>query len=249
MSDQSLADAPSPIAGRALLVTSDAALAQQLKNGMRKFAVTAETCSESAIAGNLINTRKFEAIVVDLTVGQVPFAVAFLEKVRQSPSNHHCVTLAVADPEVEARVKSNFVLHKPLTEDNLAATLKAALDLIVRDYRRYFRCPVAIPVTLAADHAIEFSCETLNISEGGVALNIPVALKRDSRVRLLFTLPDQSTSFDVEAKVCWCDNRAHAGLEFEAMPPEDQQRLQAWLSRVIEKGMPEPIARFPEKQK
>jgi hypothetical protein len=248
MTNHSLSAVPTPIVGRALLVTSDASLAQQLKNGMSKFAISAETCSEPAIAGNLVHTRKFEAIVVDLTIGQLTFAVGFLEKVRQSPSNHHSVTFAISDPEIEVRVKSNFVLHKPLTEANLAGTLKAALGLIIRDYRRYFRCPVAIPVRLKTEDAVEAICETLNISEGGVALTVPVILKPDSRVKLHFSLPEERNPFWLDAEVCWFDNKGRAGLQFGEVSSEDQQRLQSWLSRTIEKGLPDSVARFFKKE-
>jgi hypothetical protein len=245
MNNRSASLAPSPIVGRALLVTSDAAVAQQLKSGLSKFAISVEICPEPAAAGPLINTRKFEAIVVDLIGGE--FALDFFEKVRLSPSNQNSVTFAVADPKVEVRVKSNFVLHKPLTEAALAGTLKAALGLIIRDYRRYFRCPVAIPVTVKTE-ATEVACETLNISEGGLALTTIVVLNPNSRARLRFSLPEESIPFDLEAEVCWCDNKGRAGLEFWEMSPEDRQRLQAWLSRTIEKGLPDSVARFFEKQ-
>ena len=236
-----------PIAGRALLVSNDSAVVGQLTNGMEQFAITADVCTDLAKALSLINTRKFEAIVVDFGFGEE--VAHILERVRISPSNQNSVTFGLVDPSVrpEPRVQPNFVMAKPLTDSLVGSTLKAALGLIIRDYRRYFRCPVAVPALIQIDSTAEFGCRMVNISEGGLAINTLVTLKPGGVVRVQFTLPGEPTAFDIEAETCWCDNKGRAGLHFRSVSADQRLLLQGWLSQMIEQGLPEPVARLFQK--
>jgi hypothetical protein len=102
-----------------------------------------------------------------------------LEQIRLSPSHQNSVTFAVVDSHVHAadfRVQPNFVMQKPLTDSLIGTTLKVALGLIIRDYRRYFRCTLGVPVGLEVDGTAEIRCDMMNISEGGLAVNTLVVL-------------------------------------------------------------------------
>jgi PilZ domain len=247
MSSRSASPSPSPIVGRALLVSNDSTAVEQLTNAMQQFAITVDLCSELGTAASLINTRKFEAIVVDLTLDErIPH---LLERIRLSPANQHSVTFALANshPQASFQVQSNFVMQKPLTDNLIASTLKAVLGQIIRDYRRYFRCPVTAPVIIQIDSKAQIPCEMLNISEGGLAINTMVSFKPGAAVRAQFTLPDEPTAFEIDAEICWCDNIGRAGLQFRLISSDRRLVLQAWLSRRIEQGLPEPIARWFQK--
>src|ERR1700752_5356014 len=86
---------PAPIVGRALLVSNDSTIVEQLTRGLQRFAISTDVCSDLVTAASLINTRKFEAIVVDLASGEHVLPV--LERIRSSPSNQNSVTFAVVD--------------------------------------------------------------------------------------------------------------------------------------------------------
>jgi hypothetical protein len=94
------------------------------------------------------------------------------------------------------------------------------------------------------DNAGELICETLNISEGGMAVHTSIALKLGAGAKVQFALPGEPTAFNLEAEICWCDNKGRAGLQFRSRSPEQQALLQAWLSRKIEQGLPEAVARL-----
>lgn len=247
MSSRGVPPPPPPIVGRALLVSNDSTVVGQLTSGMQQFAITADVCPDLATAASLINTRKFEAIVVDLALGEQVAHV--LERIRLSPSNQNSVTFALVDScaRTESRVQPNFIMQKPLTDSLVGSTLKAALGLIIRDYRRYFRCPVAVPVVIQIDSTAQVPCEMINISEGGLAVNTLVTFKPGAPVRIQFTLPDEPPAFDIAAEICWCDNKGRAGLHFRSVSPEQKLLLQGWLSHRIEQGLPEPVARLFQK--
>lgn len=228
-------------------MSNDSTVVGQLKSGMQQFAITADVCPDLATAASLINTRKFEAIVVDLALGEQVAHV--LERIRLSPSNQNSVTFALVDScaRTESRVQPNFIMQKPLTDRLVGSTLKAALGLIIRDYRRYFRCPVAVPVVIQIDSRAKIPCEMMNISEGGLAVNTLVTFRPGAAVRIQFTLPDEPTALDIAAEICWCDNKGRAGLHFRSVSSEQQLLLQGWLSHRIEQGLPEPVARLFQK--
>lgn len=241
---------PSPvpaIVGRALLVSNDSIVIGQLQSGMQRFAIAAEVCPDLPTAASLINTRKFEAIVVDLGLGEQSKHI--LELVRLSPSNQNSVTFAVADSEVAADTKfqPNFIIAKPLTESLIGSLLKAALGLIIQDYRRYFRCPLTVPVRIRLESMAEIPCEMMNISEGGLAVTTEVRFQPGARVTAEFTLPGEATNFSLDAEICWCDNKGRAGLHLRSVSPEQRRLLQIWLSQKIEQGIPEPVARLFQK--
>lgn len=247
LSSQTIPHALPPIVGRALLVSNDPTVVVQLTSAMQQFAIAADVCSDLITAASLINTRKFEAIVVDLGLGDQ--AVHIFERIRLSPSNGNSVTFAIVDSSSGAdfKVQPNFVLPKPLSEALIGSILKPALGLIIRDYRQYFRCPVTVPVLLRIDGKAQIPCEMMNISEGGLAVKTTVTFDPGTPVKAEFTLPVESTAFDIGAEICWCDKKGRAGAHFRGISSEQKALLQDWLSRKIEQGIPEPVARLFQK--
>ena len=247
MSNPASLPALHPIVGRALLVSNDSNVIRQLNNSMQQFAIAADICRDLATAANLINIRKFEAIVVDLALGEQGIDV--LERIRRSPSNQNSVTFAVVDSDgvADAKFQPNFIIAKPLTEDLIGSVLKAALGLIIRDYRRYFRCPLVVPVLIRLEGMAKVPCTMMNISEGGLAVNTVVHFNPGTAVKVEFTLPGKPTAFALDAEICWCDGKGLAGLHFRPASLEHRQRLQSWLSEKIEEGIPEPMARLFQK--
>jgi hypothetical protein len=66
---------------------------------------------------------------------------------------------------------SMFKFVRPLSIDSVSLTLKAAYGLIVRERRRYFRCPIAVGSTLRTTEFAEIKSETVTIGEGGMGLS------------------------------------------------------------------------------
>ena len=247
LSSETIPHALPPIVGRALLVSNETTVVVQLTNGMQQFAIGVDVCPDLLTAAGLINTRKFEVIVVDLGLNDQ--AAHIFERIRLSPSNGNSVTFAIMDSSSreDLKVQPTFVLSKPLTEASIGSVLKPALGLIIRDYRRYFRCPVTIPVLLQIDGKAQIPCEMMNISEGGLAVKTPATFNPGSPVRVEFTLPSEPKAFDIGAEICWCDKKGRAGMHFRGISPEQKTLLQNWLSRKIEQGIPEPVARLFQK--
>ncbi len=226
--------------GRVLLICNDSTAIQQVAEGMQQFAIVTEVSNEASAALRLLNRQKFEAVIVDLGLGQ---AGEILEQVRLSPSNRTAVTFAITDPRkpVSLEVQPNFVMEKPVSAVSVERTLKAAFGLIVRERRRSFRCPTAISAVILTNGQAA-NCHLENISEGGMAINDTPALKPGVQVKILFTLPGRHDRFTVESEVCWCDEKGRAGLRTLIIPSEQRSVLQNWLGARLEEDLPESVA-------
>ncbi len=229
--------------GLALLVSADPATIQQFSLALRELSISPDACQDAASAGLLLKCRKFNAVIVDLQLGEQSGHV--LDEARLSPSNRTAVTFGIGDNDAEVtsafRKKSQFVFERPLSAQSIHKTLKSAYGLILRERRRYFRYPVSIPVIIRSESMQEVRCFSLNISAGGMALSTQVPLLPGESVRVQFTLPDHTAHLLAESTICW-SKTGNLGVRFVSISDEQKAELQAWLSQKLEERLPESVA-------
>ncbi|MGA6988552.1 MAG: PilZ domain-containing protein [Terriglobales bacterium] len=237
------APAASAAIASALLISDNVATIEQLRASMEHYAMSQEVCAEVPAALALLNQRKFEAVIVDLHLaGQ---ANAVLEKVRRSPSNRTAVIFTVSENDAETssafKAGSNFVLRKPLSPTSVDRGFRVAYGLILRERRRYFRCPVKIPVAIHIPGMPEAHGQTLNISENGIAIATSVSVLPGVKVQVHFALPGDELRFVVEATICW-SKESYLGLQFCSVSPRLSAVLQEWLLQKLEESFPQSLA-------
>jgi diguanylate cyclase (GGDEF)-like protein/PAS domain S-box-containing protein len=229
--------------GLALLVSADPVTIQQFSLALRELSISPDACQDAASAGLLLESRKFDAVIVDLQLGEQSGHI--LDEARLSPSNRTAVTFGIGDddPKVTSAVrkKSQFVFERPLSAQSIHKTLKPAYGLILRERRRYFRYPVSIPVIIRSESMQEVWCNSVNISGGGMALSTQVPLLPGESVRVQFTLPDHTVPFFAESTICW-SKTGHLGVRFVSISDEQKSELQVWLSQKLEETLPEFVA-------
>ena len=239
-------DAASPKpTGTALVISEDAAAIEQLTAPLRQFAITLRVCPDIDQATDLLGSRKFEAVIVDLILGYR--AMRLLQQVHESPSNRTAVTFAITSSREEAGLAlqrgAHFLLERPLSAESLSHTVRAAYGSILRERRRYFRYPITAPILVRRSGNPQLPGQMMNISERGLALKTPVSLSVGSEATLQFVLPDLSVPITAEAKVCWSNALGHAGLQFVALSGEASGKLSAWLANRLEEQLPKHVAR------
>ncbi len=229
--------------GTALVVSVDSGAIAQVRESLQQLAMSTQACPEVSAALCLLARQKFEAVLVDLSLGE---ATKVFEQVRLSSANRTAVTFALSTNKEEAgaafKSGSNFVLQRPLNPDSVTQTFKAAYGLIVREKRRYFRYPVVVPAVIEPEGASRLSGETVNVSEHGIALSLPVPLAVGVEGRVQFTLPDLQFPIAAGSRVCWSNQNGQAGLCFVSVAASDQSELQHWLARRLEQQLPESVA-------
>ena len=227
----------------ALLVSADPITIEQFNHALQELSISPDVCQEAPASIRLLNCRKYDAVIVDLQLGEQSGRV--LEEVRLSPSNRTAVTFAIGGSDAEAtavfRKKAAFVFEKPLSAQSIRSTLKPAFGLILRERRRYFRYPVAIPVTILRQSMPEICCYSVNISEQGMAMSTSVPFTAGDNVRVQFTLPHHKVPFLAESTICWWKT-GHLGVRFVSLSRKHQHELQNWLSEKLEETLPEFVA-------
>jgi DNA-binding NtrC family response regulator len=127
--------------GLALLVSTDPVAVRQFSHALQELSVSSDVCGEVPAAVGLLNRRKFEAVIVDLQLGEQSGMI--LDEVHLSSSNGTAVTFGISNNDADAtaalRKKSQFVFERPLSAESIHKTLKPAYGLILRERRRYFR--------------------------------------------------------------------------------------------------------------
>ena len=200
--------------GNTLLVSADPVTIQQFSHALQEWSISPAVCREVPAAVGLLNRRKFDAVIVDFQLGEQ--ACLILDEVRLSPSNRKAVTFAINGSDAEGtafRKTSEFVFERPLSAKSIRSTLRPAYGLILRERRRYFRCPVAIPVAILRRAKPDVRCSSVNISEGGMALSTFVPVSPGEKVNVEFNLAGHEVPFLAESMICWLKT-GQIGLRF-----------------------------------
>jgi CheY-like chemotaxis protein len=226
---------------KALLVSADIQTIDLLCYYMGKLAMHVDVCSDFASAARKLCHAKYEAIVVDFK--DATAALDLLKKSREMTSHKAAVVIAILNANDEMpsafRAGASFVLVKPIPPAVLVRTLKVSYPLMVSERRRYFRCPVRIPVQVSGGSRADFMATSVNISELGIALTHSPALQVGDRVVLQLTLPGPPVSAKISAEVCWRNDEGNAGLEFVQVPVAVKEQLKSWLSGRLEESLQE----------
>jgi len=229
--------------GLALLVSADPLTIQQFSLALRELSISLDACQDAGTAARLLKSRKFDAVIVDLELRE--HSGNILDEARLSPSNRTAVTFGIGDNDAEVtsafRKKSQFIFERPLSPQSIRKTLKPAYGLILRERRRYFRCPVSIPVIIQRESGEEIRCSSVNISAGGMALSVHGTLVPGESVRIQCSLLDHETPFCAGSTLCW-SKTGHLGVRFVSMSDEHKSELQVWLSQKLEETLPESVA-------
>jgi hypothetical protein len=227
--------------GVALLVSNDPTTVHLLSEALQALSISPDVCHDLPAAEGLLTRRKFDAVMVDFQLGDQSGRI--LDKVRHSSSNGTAVTFAITDSAqgTAFQPSSAFVFERPLSATSIRRTLKPAYGLILRERRRYFRCPVEVPVTIQRQDMQELRCKSVNISGGGMAISTFVPLIPGEKVRVKFTLPDQTVPLLAESTICW-SKTGHLGVRFLSISDEHKSDLQTWLSQMLEKTLPPFVA-------
>ena len=227
--------------GKMLLASPSSLTMYQLAKSAHRFDMSVQVCTDVGTALALVKGQKFDAVTIDLSLGRD--AASILEETRQSPANRAAIAFAISStPEQSSaafHAGSSFVLERPLSMDTIRRTLHAAHGMILRERRRYFRCPVKVPASIRQEgSANQIFGETSDVSEGGMALHMLMPLKVGTDGMVQFTLPETFTLIRAEAKVIRCDDNGQAGVEFLALSDRDNSQLQQWVAKKFDDLLP-----------
>lgn len=218
----------------ALIVTNEAALSALFED------IAAELDIESHAGGNVgeigrrLDEGKYQAVLLDFDT--ISNAGEALKAVRKSRSNKGAVVFAVATEAVQRRrllrEGTHFLLRRPLDTTAIRRSLYAAHDMMMGEHRRYFRCTAKLEVLLTTSSGKSVQCSTVNVSQGGVAVQTDQPLTSGESLYVALKLPD---NFVVRGTgvVIWDDKHGKSGLSIQYSGPAMQKRLESWLDSKL----------------
>jgi len=176
---------------QSLLVSKDEQAVAVLTPILTGFGLGVHCCGYADALGRIAD-QKFDAVIVDY---DDPHSAALVlqNAYHASPGNN---TVSVALLSDKSKVRSvfgagaNFVLYKPMSEQQAEATLRAATALMKRERRRSFRVPVQIPLQLQVENGSEMEGILLDLSEDGLDLLAAQPLCPAANIRAYFCLPE-----------------------------------------------------------
>ncbi len=224
---------------RVLILSRNIDTVEVICAAAQKAMIQCEIVSDSETAVTRLSKEKFEGILFDFDV--LESCALCLELLRSSKSHQQAITFALVAETEQAkeatRLGIHFILRRPLDEAELRRTLRAAFPLLMRERRRYFRCPIVIPVLMDCAEGGRVVAKSINISEGGMALEGDVSISVGKKLVARFQLPGSEERVYLNASVCWKKQRV-MGIQFLNIPTYVLVRLQSWLSDRVEQTIP-----------
>ena len=132
---------------------------------------------------------------------------------------------------------SRRTLSRKLREyeiDTRGADGSAKLGVISEDQQKFFRASVNVSVTLKNAQGKELLVQAINLSTGGMGLDVvndPAGFA--GLVDVSFLLPDSEIVMQAKGRLVWAEAGGRAGLRFVVIEPALFEQLQHWTNRKM----------------
>jgi len=215
---------------QALLVTKDDDAAEILSRVLASFAVSVERFSEIEIALQRLGEQRFDGLIVDF---DEPETARHLLQSAYLCKPGAMITIALVRDEGTLREilqnGAKFILHKPVSAEQAAATLRAVTAMLRRERRRSFRVPVQAPVQVTVSTGEPLEGIMLDLSQTGMDVLVAQPLLPSALIALQFSLPDGSAEIDAHAEVAWANPNGQSGVRFVDLSESQAEHLKTWL--------------------
>lgn len=218
---------------KSLLLCSDEKIVRVLRRVLGDLEIDVELCPNSETALRKLTRQRFEAIVADLSDDG---ATEVLKSARNAPCNKQAVAVAIVEPIVGLKavfeIGAHFVLYKPVSIERAKSSFRAARALMKSERRRNARVSVQIPVVMRSPEAgANMKVNSVDLSEGGMAIALPGRRRPTGRWQLAFTLPGTPKELEISAEFAWEGSRSQGGLRFMQTSADAAFSLREWLKQ------------------
>ena len=212
----------------AVVISSDPSIVETVSQSLIRAEIRPAIFREVRTATECLFRKKVDAIVVDLHVDQ---AIPLLKELRNTPSNSRIPAFAVASNSFrEAFGLAHFTFEAPIHQPSFVRALRKAYPIMLRERYHYHRHAVELPVTVTNGSEAAFQGVSVNISEGGMALQSDVPFKKGDKLQLEFSLPQKLGAIKCRGEVVWTNTKQLIGLKFLSLKPPLQKLLSFWLA-------------------
>ncbi len=161
-----------------------------------------------------------------------------LRGAKASPVNQRALGIVLVESAIGLKggfeMGAHFVLHKPLAVERAKASFRAVRALMKRERRLQLRVAVEIPLECYGSG--QYKAKTLDLSEGGMAVQFSGRVMKEKSLRFSLDLPGMDGRLEVEGELAWEGNGHQAGVRFKNATEEQRNTIRQWLNTQL----PEP---------
>lgn len=215
---------------KSLLLSSDEKTVRILRRVLSDLEIGVEHCAAPDEALRRITRSRFEAIIVDSA--SVADAAGVLRAAQAAPVNKRALAIVLVESPVGLKggfdMGAHFVLHKPLAVERAKSSFRAVRALMRRERRLQMRVPVQVPVECQGVN--HYKARTLDLCEGGMALQFSRRVTNENTLRFTLELPGMAAKLEIVGELAWEGHDDQAGVRFKDATDEQRKALREWLS-------------------
>jgi DNA-binding response OmpR family regulator len=215
---------------KSLLLSSDEKTVRVLRRVLSDLEINVDHCSGLDDALRKITRTRFEAIIVD--AASVKESADLLRAAHAAPVNKRALAIVLVEPSLGLKggfeMGAHFVLHKPLAVERAKSSFRAVRALMRRERRLQLRVPIQVPVECRGTN--RYKAKTLDLCEGGMALQFSTRVTNESTMRFSLELPGIDRKLEIVGELAWEGQSDQAGVRFKNTSDEQRMILQQWLS-------------------
>lgn len=188
--------------------------------------------SQPEQARQKLSRSKIDALIVDCDLKGTE---SLLRHVDENSANANASPLLIVGGSRGRHDLGNkgavFTFEKPISVEQAIRTLSAARTLIMGGRLRYHRQVLNLPVSLSYGSKKRLQANLVNLSQGGMGIQLEQPLQMRGPVKIAFELPGYSQPVKAAGEVAWTDQCGNAGIRFVQIGRRLHRDLQLWLER------------------
>ena len=219
---------------KCLLVCSDEKTVRVLRRVLSDLEIEVEHCSSGDNALRMITRQRFEAIILD---GANPEEASnVFRAAKASPVNKRALAIVLVESTVGLKggfdMGAHFVLHKPLAVERAKSSFRAVRALMKRERRQQLRIAVQVPVDCFGSSS-RFKASTIDISEGGMAIQFSGHKPKENSLRFSIDLPGLDDRLELDGELAWEGKSDHAGVRFKDATEDQLKTVRKWMDNHL----------------
>jgi CheY-like chemotaxis protein len=231
---------------RSLLYCADDKTSRVLTRVLSDLEITVDHCMDPEGAVQKLRVQRFETVLVDCV--EKLAAARVLKAARCGGSNQRLVAVGILEEKMSVRhafdLGAHLVLYKPLSAERTKSSFRAARALMKRERRHLWRVPLEVPVQLMmAGGRGPYRTSSLDIGEGGMAIQLPTGIRTSACLQVSFTLPGGHQALECGGELAWQNERQQAGIRFVDAPAEMNRQVSEWITRQLPPELKDPPLR------
>jgi len=225
---------------RVLIVDGDRQSGEAIHTAVAASNLDAILEPSGSRAAEYLRKEKYDALFFDMQSAS-PDGVQLARIARSSGLNRRTPIIMVANgtaPDVMSRAfeaGANFFLFKPFDRSRLLRVLRVAQAPIEQERRRFHRVHVELPVAVHCGDQ-QISGKTLDLSLQGMLVEVSRPLPTGTVVRVRLELEPKRKPVMLPGRVVRQAGANRLGIELDALPNEENERMQAFLLPLILKS-------------